>query len=328
MNESKTEITPCARCKSPLEPDDLRCAVCALPVPHPPLSVVRDEFARVVRCDECGAAVTYDVDRQRPTCAFCGADAHVETRRDPLECADSYLPFTVDSSTARTALRTWLRGLGFFRPRDLASAAVLDDLQPLYWVGWTFDVEALVSYAADTSQGARRSAWAPHSGQRSATMHSVLVSASRGLTPEETAALFPDFDLRHGQPTPHGPDASSGSDTSAFVVEHFDVQRSAARQIITDSVVEHARGLAREWLPGTRVRKLSVAVLAKKLYTRRYGFPAYVLAYRYRGKPYRALIHGQNPDRVVGKAPWSLARLAIPAVGLLLLAALAWWLLS
>lgn len=326
MAERTRPIVPCQRCRSPLEPDDLRCAVCALPVPLPALSVVREELARVVRCGECGAAVTYDVKRRAPTCAFCGAMAHIETRRDPLECADAYLPFQVDEAEARAALRAWLRGLSFFRPPDLAASAVLDDLQPLYWVGWTFDVEALVSYTADTSHGARRSEWAPHSGQRSATMRDVLVSASRGLSADEAARLFPHFDLTSGRPEPDAPDpAAPGSEV---IVEHFDVQRSTAREIITDAVHENARQLARHWVPGGRVRKLRVAVLAKKLYTRRFGFPTYVLAYRYRGKPYRALIHGQSADRVVGRAPWSLVRLAIPAVAALIAALIAWWFLS
>lgn len=322
MTSRTRQIVPCERCKSPLEPDDLRCAVCALPVPYQPLSVVREELAQVVRCGECGAAVAYDAELQAPSCAFCGARTHVETRPDPLEQADAYLPFLVDEAAAREALHGWLRGLGFFRPPDLATSAVLDQLQPLYWVGWTFDVEALVSYAADTDHGARRAPWAPHSGQRSATMRKVLVSASRGLTPDETAALFPHFDLGTGNPEP---DSLPGAE---IAIEHFDVQRSAARDIITEAVVDHARHLARHWIPGSRVRKLQVAVLPQKLYTRRWGFPTHVLCYRYRDKPYRALVHGQDPGKVVGRAPWSLTRLAIPvAIGLLILA-LVWWFLS
>lgn len=321
MTEKTRKIVPCTRCRSPLLPDDLRCAVCALPVPAPVLAIVADEVARVVRCDECGAAVTYDAEKQGTSCAFCGALAHVEVRRDPLERADAYLPFLVDEAQARAALRAWLRGLGFFRPPDLAGAAVLDELRPLYWVGWTFDVDALVSYAADSSAGSRRSDWAPHSGQRTATMRQVLVSASRGLSHREADALFPSFDLATARPEPGPPEGA------ALTVEEFDVQRSAARDIITDAVSEHARHLARHWLPGARVRKLKVAVLARKLYTRRYGFPTYVLCYRYRGRPYRALVHGQDADAVVGRAPWSLARLAIP-VAVLMAAALVWWLLS
>ena len=58
-------------------------------------------------------------------------------------------------------------------------------------------------------------------------------------------------------------------------------------------------------LPGKRHRKLSVALLLRRLVTRRLAFPAWVMAYRYRGKPYRAVICGQDASIVIGSAPYS-----------------------
>jgi hypothetical protein len=42
--------------------------------------------------------------------------------------------------------------------------------------------------------------------------------------------------------------------------------------------------------------------------------PAWVLAYRYRNTPYRAVVHGQRA-LVLGKAPYSRAKLALLVLG-------------
>lgn len=313
-------LEPCERCKSPIEAGDLRCAVCSLPVPERAQPIAAT-VARILRCEECGAALAYDIDAGAPRCAFCGALAHEEQPHDPLERAEHYLPFRVTLADARAALKNWLRGLSWLRPADLDSQATVDSLQPLWWVGWTFDVDASVSFTADSDEGARRAAWAPHSGRRSVSMRGVLVSASRGLSHAEARRLGPYFDLESGaRELPESPDPGRPA-----TVEYFDVQRSAARELVTRAVEAHALELARAWVPGTRVRNVHVAVLPERLTTRRYAFPTYVLAYRYRGALYRALVHGQDDSVVIGRAPWSWAKIAAIAAALAGVAALVLW---
>ncbi|MEM9070831.1 MAG: hypothetical protein AAGE52_20145 [Myxococcota bacterium] len=300
--------SPCARCHSPTERDDLRCPVCALPLPRSDGGAQR-VVAKVLRCDSCGAALTYDVSVQAPKCAFCGSVAHLEESEDPIEEAEAYLPFRVDPQTARQALKSWLGSQGFFRPSDLASASAIDSLTPLWWVGWTFDVEALVSWTADSNAGAGRSAWAPHSGQSSLRLTASLVSASRGLEEWETTHLAPHFDLRTAQAQPH--------EMPGAAIERFDIPRSAARRVVAQGLRKQARQHAQGWIPGSRFRNLHVEVMPKSLHTRRYAFPTYVLAYRYRDKAYRAIVHGQNAQCTFGKAPYSILKILLVAGGIL-----------
>jgi hypothetical protein len=300
----------CGRCHSPVDRGDLRCAVCSFPIPESGSAAAERRVARVLRCDGCGAAITYDVEVRAPRCAFCDSVAHLEETEDPLEEAQWHLPFTVEPTTARGALSRWLSSRGFFAPSDLASQSTVDALTPLYWVGWTFDVEALVSWAADSDHGSHRSAWAPHAGQSPIELANVLVSASRGLTEEETQALADRYDLGSARADRHAPEAT--------VVERFDVQRSAARHIIAAAVARAAAGHASTWIPGTSRRNLHVAVLPRRLVTRRYAFPAYVLAYRYRDTLYRAIIHGQDATRVLGKSPKSWLKIALVVGGVTL----------
>jgi hypothetical protein len=140
------------------------------------------------------------------------------------------------------------------------------------------------------------------------------VSASRGLTRDETAKLASGFDLATAAPEAH---AMPGA-----VIERFDVQRSTARSIVADSVARVATQQAVSWIPGSRYRNLHVAVLLRQLVTRRLAFPSYVLAYRYKGDVFRAVVHGQDAAIVIGSAPYSWVKILAAVAGTLAAVAL------
>lgn len=311
MNALATSV--CPRCQGPLERGDLRCALCALAVPAPAVAVAA-LVAQIVRCQGCGAAVSYDVRARAPRCAFCGEVMRVESVEDPLEQAEAALPFTVAPEAARAALKGWLKTRGFFRPGDLAAESTVATLQPLFWPAWVVDARGEVSWAADSDADAGRAKWAPHAGQLELTFEEIVVPASRGLSHAECAALSPHFDTLRASPTPEGPEGT--------VTEQFDVQRSTARSRILDAV--HALTEARlrsGVIPGTSLRNLHASVLLRGLRARRLSMPTYVFAYRYKGKLYRALVHGQDAQVVFGTAPFSWAKvLGVTAAALAALA--------
>ncbi len=299
----------CQRCQSAIERGDLRCAVCGQSVP---VLADTDDVVRVsiLRCDECGAAVSYDPDLQAPHCAFCGAVMHVAEVEDPLEQSQLFLPFQVDGEAAKRAVKLWLGTLGFFRPSDLKRAARVETTEPLWWVGWVCDAEALVSWAADSDFGSRRSAWAPQAGQVAIVFDNLLVSASRGLSRKETYYLTGSYDLSTGQPEPTGAERAT--------VEQFDVQRSLARKEVVEQLTETARArITRNQIPGGRFRNVHVEPLLRSLSMQRVSFPAYVMVYRYRGEVYRAVVSGQDAAYVRGNAPLSWLKILAVAGGAL-----------
>lgn len=321
MSAAAATQATCPRCLGPLEQGDLRCALCALAIPPAASSIVTAAAAKVVRCEGCGAAVSYDVQAKAPKCAFCGSVMHVEAVEDPLEQAEAKLPFTVDPSTAQEALQAWLKTRGFFRPSDLASESTVSSLQPLWWPAWVFDARGEVTWTADSNAGSRRSAWAPHAGSTEMSFDEILVPASRGLTESECISLAPYFNSAHASPNAPGPEGA--------LTEQFDVQRSAARQrilVATESVA--VQRLKSGVIPGSSFRNIHVSIVLRGLRTRRLSMPTYVLAYKYKGKLYRALVHGQDASAVFGSSPlsWvkvigvSLAALAVLALLLLIFA--------
>lgn len=300
-------LTQCERCETPIEIGDLRCSICGYAVPSESAEQKHLEV-EILRCTGCGAAVRYDIEHQAAACGFCESVLEVETLEDPMEQSEGFLPFTVDRDEARHALQHWLGTLGWFRPGDLKSEARLEQLKPIWWVGWVFDAEAMVSWTADSNAGAGRSAWAPHSGQVGMDFDSVLASASRGLNEREAMVAGTGCELQSVRSEPEG--------ATMAIIEQFDVQRSQARaQIIRTIQATAANRVEKHHVPGTRFRNVSAAVLLRRLVTRRLSFPAWILAYRYKTRLYRVVICGQDGSHITGSAPYSVMKIALVVVG-------------
>ena len=301
----------CARCQSPIEHGDLRCAICGLaaPVMQAP---AQQQQVQVLRCTECGAAVSYSAEAQAPKCRFCGAVTKLEQPTDPVDQADWIIPFIVSPDQAQAALRQWMSNLGFFTPSDLATSAQVEGLHPIWWAGWIVNANAYVSWTADSDADAWRSEWAPHAGTTQMPFRNLLVSASRGLNLDEARELGPYTQLGNAVPAKGAQLASMGPPNTTL--EQFDTQRSAARAIISDAIeATSVQTLKTGYIPGTRFRNVNVSVLLHALETRRVALPSYVLAYRYNNKSYRAVIHGQDASCVTGKSPIAWGKVALVA---------------
>jgi hypothetical protein len=289
--------------------------------------VVETARAQILRCTECGAAIAFDANKGAPACSFCGAVMKVEQPVDPIEVATRRVPFTVDREAATRTLRTWLGSRGFFAPKTLRDEAVFESLRPLYWAAWIVDAQAAVSWTADSDEGSLRSDWAPHAGVVSQTFDNIVVPASRGLRHEECARLVPQYDL--ARLVPIGVETATVDDDAA--VESFDAQRSAARQLVAHGIEAVARHRVQRIVPGSRVRNVNVAVLLERQTTDRVALPAWVLAYRYRGSPYRAVVHGNDARVVFGSSPKDWVKVMTIVIGIaaaIALIALAIWLLE
>jgi hypothetical protein len=298
-------VTGCTRCKTEIEEGDLRCAICALPVPAEATGEP-GAYAQILRCTECNAAVAFDATARAPRCGFCTATMVIEQPVDPIETARVRIPFVVERDQAEASLRGWLGGRGYFAPKALRDEAVLESLTPLCWAGWLVNARATVAWTADSDAGARRSPWAPHAGSVPLSFDEIVVPASRGLDHEECRLLVPYYDLRKAVPA----DRPSITGEVPAMIESFDAQRSAARHIVQRAIDATARTRVEPSIPGRRFRHVRVACLLEGQTTDRVALPAWVLAYRYRGTAYRAIVHGQRPEVVFGSSPVDWAKVA------------------
>lgn len=314
---SKPPPLPCGRCSSVIEAGDLRCPVCFLALPG---NASSDAATRVevLRCETCGAAMKYSAAAKAPHCAFCGGVLKLEEFIDPEEQIERRLPFTVTRSVAVDVYQQWTRRQGFFRPFNFASRATLESLRAVWWPAWMVEARAVATWTADSDAGAQKAKWAPHAGELQSDFDDLIISASRGLTSEECARLVVSYNLTRLA-------SVSAAVPSDAEVERFDMPRSFARATIVGAIRKRteARILAGE-VPGSRFRNLHTAIHLRGLSTRRVALPAYVIAYRYRGRLHRTVISGADPTCVIGEAPRSLGKLVVLIIlGLLAVGALA-----
>ena len=170
-------------------------------------------------------------------------------------------------------------------------------MHPLWWAAWVCDVDATVSWTADSNAGSGRSDWAPHAGQFPMQRLNLLISASRGLTAKETNALTEHYDLAQSEEVP----------AESQEVEQFDAQRSVARRIVAEAITSEAVAQAKhQHVPGDRHRNVRAHAMMTGLSTRRLALPAWVMVYRFDGKPFRAVVHGQHVHLVLGESPISM----------------------
>ena len=101
------------------------------------------------------------------------------------------------------------------------------------------------------------------------------------------------------------------------MVESFDAQRSAARRTCSTRSRRRRRTRVEHAHPRAALPQRPRRVPARGADHRRVALPAWVLAYRYRGAPYRAIVHGQRPEIVFGRSPKDWAKIAavILAIG-------------
>ncbi len=308
------DLGKCTVCGALQDEEDLFCANCGTELPpradarQPlPTHTLTHNFL----CQGCGASMSYDASAQTLRCPFCGSEQLQHQQDAQLLSADRVVPFAVDRPAAEDLLRRWL-GSGFWRPGDLASAAVLTKVTPVFVPYWVFEARTFTYWTADSSvtpSGARGD-WTPVFGEHRGNYAGLLIGASGALTPAETEALCP-FDLAQAQPY-------AEVDTENVIVEQFRVQRKYARPLAHQDLERLEQAACRPLVPG-QCRNLKVNVRLEGLSSSTVLLPVWIMAYRYQEQVYRFLVNGQT-GRATGRAPVSWKKIAAAIAAVVLLA--------
>lgn len=306
----------CRICGNHLDVEDHFCSNCGTEVLQAdPKAAAPRQFASVYsfRCDDCGAAMSYDASAQALRCPFCGSLSMTRKADTRVLRPDAVVPFQVSRQAAEEILRRWIHE-GFWRPSDIRQQAMVQAIAAVFVPYWVFSARTETHWTADSSSvpmGARGN-WVPVSGDHHGEYEGLLVGASSSLTPAETTDIAP-FDLRKGV-------EPETVDLLNMRVEEFQMPRRLARPLATGALQELERQACRRYVSG-ECRNMRVNVRVLDMYSTPVLLPVWIMAFRYKKQVYRVLINGQT-GKLSGGAPFAYGKLALILGGVVILLAI------
>lgn len=297
-------LIKCTVCQALLDEEDLFCSNCGTAAPNDQsVSTTTAESKHAFQCTGCGASMSFGAQEGKLTCPFCASTEMIEKRDAKTLAANRVVPMVVDQNAAVERMRQWL-GQGFWRPSDLADAASVETIKPVYVPYWVFSGRTHTFWSADTSHtpSGARGDWFPLTGEHHGTYDGVLVGASAALSPAESLQIGP-FNLAEAVPTDQVDDRRA-------VREQFAVPRKYARPLARQRLEDLERQACDvEYVPGNS-RNVKVNVKVEGMASEPVLLPVWIMAYRYHDEVYRFLVNGQN-GQAIGAAPVSWVKVSV-----------------
>lgn len=316
MNTYLPATDRCRICGNHLDAEDQFCSNCGTEGPLSEGTIAAPKQAASLysfRCNDCGAAMSYDASAQSLRCPFCGSLSM--TRKDDTRVLrpDGVVPFLVSHEAAVEMCQRWINE-GFWRPSDIRQRAMIEAIAPVFVPYWVFSANTETHWTADSSAvpAGSRGNWCPVSGDHQSQYQGLLVGGSSALTPTETFNIAP-FDLSKAV----SPDEI---DLINARVEEFQMPRRQARPLAVGSLQELERQSCRRYVRG-ECRKMQVNVRILNMSSQPILLPIWIMAFRYKKQVYRVLINGQT-GKLTGGAPFAYGKLATIIAAVILLVVL------
>ena len=279
---------------------------------------------RTTRCEDCGATVSFPEKMTATACDFCGSSKILDQEQNrELIRPESVVPFKIDRKAASRAFSGWLKKL-WFRPSNLKRLASVTEIKGVYVPYWTFDSRVSSDWTAEAgyhyhetesytetdddgqeiekTREVQKVEWEPAWGSRSDFFDDLLVCASGGL-PEDLADRLDSFDT--GGLKVYDPAFLAG-----WKAEEYSRDLNASWELAVGRMESSQRERCASDVPGDTHRFLNVTNRFSEETFKHVLLPIWISAYRYRGKIFRFLVNGQSGE-VVGKAPWSVLKIAL-----------------
>lgn len=284
-----------------------------------------------VKCETCGATVTFTPPMVAGECDFCGSPMVAQPKSaDPLLAPEGVLPFRVNQVEATEAIRKWLGSL-WFAPNALKKFAAHESMSGVYIPFWTYDAFTASDYTGErgehyyvtesyTEQDAQgntvtrtrevqRTRWYPASGRVERWFDDILIPATKSLPPKRLAALEP-WDL--AGLTSYDPAYLAGYKAQRYQVdlaEGFESAKKLAAPVIESD--------ARRDIGGDEQRVAHISTSYSAITFKHLLLPVYAGAYHFQNKVYQLVINGRTGE-VQGERPYSFWKILFFVLSLLL----------
>ena len=271
-----------------------------------------------VRCNSCGATVTFAPPEVAGECSFCGVKIVAQPKSaDPLVAPEAVLPFQISHTQSSESVKQWI-STRWFAPNALKKLAYQESIDGVYLPFWTYDAHTTSHYTGQRgehyyetetytdrdAQGnsvtrtrqVRRTRWYSASGVVSRWMDDVLVPATKSVSRPRLSSLEP-WDLESLKP--YEPAFLSGFKAQRYEVdlpEGFEEAKRIIAPVIEQDV--------RNDIGGDEQRIESIATSYSAVTFKHMLLPVYIGAYRFNQKVYQVMVNARTGE-VQGDRPYS-----------------------
>jgi hypothetical protein len=292
------------------------------------------EGALEVKCEGCGAVITFTPPQVSAFCPFCGRNRVSQPKSaDPIVAPQAVLPFSLTRDQARQSVRQWLGNL-WFAPSALKTMARQEGITGVYLPFWTFDAHTTSHYDGERgdyyyvqesylengvrkTRQVRHTRWQGASGTVALWHDDVLVPATMGIPEKRLAALAPwDFPKLAAYDQAY----LAGHEAQRYQVELADGFEHAKQEM-----AETIDGAIRGDIGGDEQRVHHVATSYSAVTFKHLLLPVYLGAYSFEAKIYQIMVNARSGE-VTGDRPYSLWKIAGAALLALLVVLVVIWL--
>ncbi|HKP39242.1 MAG TPA: TFIIB-type zinc finger domain-containing protein [Pyrinomonadaceae bacterium] len=282
-----------------------------------------------VRCQSCGATVTFTPPEVAGQCQFCGVQIVAQPKSaDPLLAPGGVLPFRFTQKQADAGLRQWLQSR-WFAPNALKQFAQPDSITGVYLPFWTYDTHTISYYTGERgeyyyvtetyvehTQGrqqtrtrqVRHTRWRPASGAVSRWFDDVLVPAATSLPQNRLDGLEP-WDLTELKP--YDPAFLSG-----FKAQRYQVDLAQGFERVKQIAAGLIKGDVRQNIGGDEQRIHSITTQYSAITFKHLLLPVYAGAYRFNQKVFQIIVNGRTGE-IQGDRPYSFWKIALLVLSIL-----------
>lgn len=285
-----------------------------------------------VRCQSCGATVTFIPPEVARQCDFCGVQIVAQAKSaDPMLAPEGVLPFCITQEGANSGLHQWLSSR-WFAPNALKEFARPDAIHGVYLPFWTYDTNTTTHYDGERgehyyvtetyyekdSQGnqvertrqVQRTHWYPASGTVSRWFDDVLIPGTTSLARNRLEALEP-WDLE--ELVPYDPAYLSG-----FKAQRYQVDLAQGFERVKELVTDVIQNDVRADIGGNEQRIHRLATYYSGITFKHLLLPVYAAAYQFNRRVFQIVINGRTGE-IQGDRPYSFWKITLFVIGMLLI---------
>lgn len=273
-----------------------------------------DKDAKVVKCENCGAANVVDSSVISLTCPFCGSNQVVDTDELAGIKPHRVIPFKVDEEPVKKNYQKWLKGK-IFAPSKVKKSIPNLKLNGVYLPTWTFDSDSFSNYDGRLGKHYTRTVG---SGKDRRTVTETRYFHIRGIK----KVIFDDVTINSGSKISQKEmNAIAPFDTNnsfvydkrylaGFSCEHYTLKLQAgwdSAKLVMNTRIKQA--ILNDYIYDV-VSYLNVNTSYNNIKYKYVLIPIWICVYSYANKTYRFIANGET-GKVSGKHPISALRVSI-----------------